>query len=80
MKLMLQRRLQSQVDKVLPGFIVKCEYSSGRVINICLRNPATLEALRITGVTLESLVGQGVLDEVVDQLMFEITTVAGGGR
>lgn len=78
MKQRLQRRLQSQVQAVLPGFTVKCEFSSERIINIYLNNPKTAEAMRITGVTLDSIIGPGALDETVDQLMFEIMTVAGG--
>ena len=76
MKYRLQAKLQSQVAAVLPGYHVKCEFSSHNVIDVSLVEPVTREAMRISGVTMQSLLGPGALDEVVDQLVFEIVTVA----
>lgn len=76
MKYRLQDKLQSQVAAVLPGYQVKCEFSSHNVIDVSLIEPATREAIRISGVTMQSLLGPGALDEVVDQLVYEIVFVA----
>jgi hypothetical protein len=72
----LQAQLQSEVTKVLPGFVVSCECTSAHVIDICIRNHATHESIRITGVTLESLLGPRALNAMVEQLMFEIVAIA----
>ena len=72
----LQARLQSKVSEVLPGFVVSCECTSAHVIDICIRNHATHESIRITGVKLESLLGPSAFDSMVDQLMFEIVAIA----
>jgi hypothetical protein len=54
---------------------VECKFSSNHRIDIFLFAPATKEAMRITGVTVQSLLGAGALDEVVEQLLFEILHV-----
>ncbi|MDT4847622.1 hypothetical protein FQZ97_816870 [compost metagenome] len=76
MKKRLQQQLQSQVADVLPGYVVRCEFSADHFIDVELRKPATHEVVRITGVKLNSLLGQGSLEKVVDQLMFEILAIA----
>ena len=76
MRQRLQQRLQRQVSRTLPGFVVRCEFSSTHVIDIFINNHATHEAMWITGVKLGSLLGPGALDALVDQLMFEIMAVA----
>ena len=45
MKYRLQDKLQSQVAAVLPGYQVKCEFSSHNVIDVSLIEPATREAM-----------------------------------
>ncbi len=79
MRQRLQQRLQAQVSEVLPGFVVRCEFSSTHVIDIFVNNHATHEAIRITGVKLGSLRGSGALDALVDQLVFEIMAIANHG-
>ncbi|MCY1278375.1 hypothetical protein D9M68_318550 [compost metagenome] len=76
MKQRLQTQLQSRVADALPGYVVKCEFSADHFIDVEMRNPATHEVVRITGVELNSLLGPGALERVVDQLMFEILAVA----
>ncbi|MCY1548827.1 hypothetical protein D9M68_849610 [compost metagenome] len=75
MKKRLQQQLQSQVADVLPGYVVRCEFSADHFIDVELRNSATHEVVRITGLKLNSLLGPGSLDKVVDQLMFEILAI-----
>lgn len=72
MKDRLQAQLQAQVSAHLPGFRVECKYTSHHRIDILLFAPKTKEAMRITGITVQSLLGAGALDEVVEQLLFEI--------
>lgn len=76
MKQRLQKQLQSQVGAALPGYLVVCEFSTGHAIDIYLMKPRTRESMRITGVSMQELLGPGALEQVVDQLMFEILTVA----
>lgn len=76
MKQRLQEQLQSKVAGALPGYVVRCEFYSGHAIDVFLKNPATDEAIRITGVRLYSLLGPGAFERVVDELMFEILAIA----
>ncbi|AYF86340.1 MULTISPECIES: hypothetical protein [unclassified Pseudomonas] len=77
MKRLLQQRLQDQVDSVLPGFEVLCEFGLGQVIEIRLRRIKSHESIRITGVQLADLRGPGALDRTVEQLLFEIQAIVG---
>ncbi|MCY1281494.1 hypothetical protein D9M68_337390 [compost metagenome] len=79
MKQRLQQQLQSRIADALPGYVVKCEFSADHFIDVVLKNPATHEMVRISGVRLNSLLGPGALETVVDQLMFEILAIATPG-
>ncbi|MNQ66673.1 hypothetical protein D3C85_811680 [compost metagenome] len=79
MRQRLQQQLQSKVADALPGFVVRCVFASHE-IDVVLKNPATHESIRITGVRLHSLLGPGALEKVVDELMFEIVAIAAQER
>ncbi|MCY1378839.1 hypothetical protein D9M69_665050 [compost metagenome] len=76
MKNRLQAELRSQLAVHLPGFDVRCEYAPNQMIEVFLWSPKTREAMRITGIPSRSLIGPGALDAVVEQLLFEILTLA----
>lgn len=77
MKRLLQKRLQAQVDSVLPGFAVSCEFSEAHVIEIRLLRGRSNEGIRITGVRVSELMGPGALDSTIEQLVFEIQAIVG---
>ncbi|NWL77658.1 hypothetical protein DM872_12415 [Pseudomonas taiwanensis] len=77
MKRLLQQRLQTQVDLVLPGFEVLCEFGLGQVIEIRLRRSSSRESIRITGIRMAELRGPGALDRTIEQLLFEIQAIVG---
>ncbi len=77
MKRLLQQRLQAQVDSLLPGFEVLCEFGLGQVIEVRLRRSSSRESIRITGIRMAELRGTGALDLMVEQLLFEIQAIVG---
>ena len=72
----MKDRLQALLATHLPGFRAECRYSSNHRIDVYLMAPKTKEGMRITGVSLRSLIGPGALEVVAEELLFEILAMA----